>query len=318
MKDNFQKSLAAVLKVEGGYVNDKNDNGGPTNFGITQKTYDAWCDVNKRKRQSVKFIGRQEAEAIYKGFWDAISGDELPPGIDYAVFDYAVHSGPARARIAFAKCQTINGLCDYRLGYLMGLPDWSHFGRGWASRIDFVRKTAIDIAGERVVAPLSPPVARPVVVPTPIQPAPVKPAVPAPKPPRNSLWQWIVKTFPRPVSNSGNRQSNIGEFNMLNGFKTYMLSMTGLGGVIASYLGGTITTQEALVSGLALLIVMALRHGVSVAVVQIAAKLANIGAGITPNKTDDEIAAIVDAAVKKAIADYKAEVEKSNEPAMAS
>jgi len=30
-------------------------------------------------------------------FWNKIDGDNLPSGLDYALFDFSVNSGPARA-----------------------------------------------------------------------------------------------------------------------------------------------------------------------------------------------------------------------------
>ena len=39
-----------------------------------------------------------EAVAIYRTlYWDALAADELPPGLDHALFDFAVHSGVPRA-----------------------------------------------------------------------------------------------------------------------------------------------------------------------------------------------------------------------------
>lgn len=38
-KENFEKALNFLFPAEGGYVNDVNDLGGPTNMGVTQNTY---------------------------------------------------------------------------------------------------------------------------------------------------------------------------------------------------------------------------------------------------------------------------------------
>jgi len=40
----------------------------------------------------------EEAAAIYRWlYWEAVRADDLPPGIDLATFDLAVHSRPSRA-----------------------------------------------------------------------------------------------------------------------------------------------------------------------------------------------------------------------------
>lgn len=160
---NFSASLAAVLKHEGGYNNDPHDPGGPTNKGITQAVYDDWRHGHGLPEQSVKLIVRIEVEAIYKGrFWDAVSGDELPPGIDYATFDFAVNSGVSRAirylqravgvnddgmigpvtLAAVARMSAdavIDAVCDLRLAFLRHLPTFTRFGNGWTHRVADVR-----------------------------------------------------------------------------------------------------------------------------------------------------------------------------------
>ncbi len=53
----------------------------------------------------MRALSRAEAGAIYRArYWDAVTGDDLPSGLDLAAFDYAVNSGPARA------VRTIQGL----------------------------------------------------------------------------------------------------------------------------------------------------------------------------------------------------------------
>lgn len=166
MRANFDDALKEVLKHEGGYVNHPKDPGGATNKGITQKTYDAWRKKQKLPTRSVREIERDEVEEIYRHqYWDKVRGDDLPSGVDYAVFDFAVNSGPARA----AKClqgilgvevdgkigpQTlaaadgaddiyvIESLCDRRMMFLQDLSSWPTFGKGWTRRVNEVRALA--------------------------------------------------------------------------------------------------------------------------------------------------------------------------------
>ena len=166
MKDNFAKSLAAVLVHEGGYVNDPVDPGGATNKGVTQAVYDSWRVTHGNPVRSVRHIEQAELLGIYKlRYWDQVRGDDLPSGLDYAVFDYAVNSGVSRASkylqavvgvaqdgkigsqtIAAANAlgasKAIDRLCDKRLGFLRGLGTLWRFGKGWTSRVAHVRKQA--------------------------------------------------------------------------------------------------------------------------------------------------------------------------------
>ena len=42
MKENFEIALQALLKHEGGFVNDPRDPGGMTNLGVTKKVWEAF------------------------------------------------------------------------------------------------------------------------------------------------------------------------------------------------------------------------------------------------------------------------------------
>lgn len=173
MRANFDAALSAVLVHEGGYVDHPKDPGGATNLGITHKTLAnwrkvvPWWDLDKSE---IKNLTRDEAARIYRAkYWDLIRGDQLPAGIDYAVLDFAVNSGPARAakalqRIVKAKvdgligpdtlraldqyvvASVINQLCDDRMAFLQRLPTFGVFGRGWTSRVKGVRKLALQMA----------------------------------------------------------------------------------------------------------------------------------------------------------------------------
>lgn len=176
MQGNFEQSLELVLEHEGGFVHHPRDPGGATNKGVTQKVYDAFRYSRGRSHQSVRFLEEGELEAIYKlQYWDAIRGDLLPSGLDYAVFDFAVNSGVNRAAkflqavlgvkqdgqigamtlsaIVNPKW-TINALCDRRMGFLRRLGTFATFGKGWTRRVegsnpkvvDGVREVALEMA----------------------------------------------------------------------------------------------------------------------------------------------------------------------------
>lgn len=95
---HFQTALGFVLAREAGYVNHPADRGGPTNHGITQRTYDAYQRSIGALPQSVKLITDTEVETIYRlRYWQPIKGDSLPWPLALAVFDWAVNSGPETA-----------------------------------------------------------------------------------------------------------------------------------------------------------------------------------------------------------------------------
>lgn len=143
MKQNYDFILKEVLKSEGGYSNDPSDPGGPTNFGITIHDYRAYINASGTA-DDVRNMSLEQAETIYKSkYWNKVNGDELPSGVDYCVFDYAVNSGVSRAnRIyhTYANASNpIDAICNERLRFLKGLRTWRLFGRGWSTRVDHVR-----------------------------------------------------------------------------------------------------------------------------------------------------------------------------------
>ena len=165
MKENYDACLKATLRYEGGKVDNPKDPGGRTAFGVTQNTYNAWRSKHGLSHKDVFQIADSEVAAIYRQeYWDKIKGDDLPDGVDFAVFDFAVNSGVSRAAkylqsivgvpqdgmigpktILAAKFYLGNKVTDKRLGFLKGLPTWGTFGRGWANRINDVYSVVRDL-----------------------------------------------------------------------------------------------------------------------------------------------------------------------------
>jgi lysozyme family protein len=166
----FDQCLGEVLRHEGGFVDHPADPGGATNMGITHKTLARWRGVSpwwNLPKTEVQRLTRSEAARIYRAlYWTPCKSGNLPPGVDLAVFDFAVNSGPDRAIRALQSALNvvvdgqvgpltlgaaskadakalINALCDRRLGFLRGLKTFSTFGRGWTSRVAAVRATAL-------------------------------------------------------------------------------------------------------------------------------------------------------------------------------
>lgn len=169
MNYNFEQCLALVLTSEGGFVNNLKDSGGMTNLGVTKAVWEKWVG-HPVTEADMRALGPKDVTPLYKAnYWDKISGDSLPLGVDYAVFDMAVNSGVGRAaktlqqvlgvgadgkigQATISACEAANareiatGVCEARLAFLQSLPTYDTFGRGWANRVASVEKTAFDMA----------------------------------------------------------------------------------------------------------------------------------------------------------------------------
>lgn len=162
MNSNFEPSLKRVLVHEGGFVNDPDDPGGPTNRGVTQRVYNGFRTRKGLAPRSVRLITAEEVAEIYKAqYWDAVRGDDLPSGLDYAVFDFAVNSGVSRAvkylqkvlgvaqdgilgerSLAAAHERDVMMILEQyiadRMTFLRSIRKgggWKKFGRGWTRRV---------------------------------------------------------------------------------------------------------------------------------------------------------------------------------------
>lgn len=182
--DAFAACLEIVLKEEGGYADNPADPGGPTKFGITQATLAAWRNISPASalpKAEIAGLGREEAAAIYRArYWDRCNAGALPAGLDLAVFDFAVNSGPDRAvktlqQLVGARADGIVGprtldavkarialtgiaglivaLCNGRLTFLQRLAISAIFGAGWARRVDEIRALALARAGASASQP---------------------------------------------------------------------------------------------------------------------------------------------------------------------
>ncbi|MBZ9868025.1 hypothetical protein LB515_21840 [Mesorhizobium sp. CA15] len=165
MDRNFARALSLVLTSEGGWSDNPADPGGATMKGVTLANF-RYVKADATKAD-LRAISDDQVATVYRRFyWDAVVGAQLPGGIDYALFDFAVNSGPSRAakylqgvlgvvrdgRIGPATLAAvrakpagvvINALCDARLAFLKKLSAWPSFGRGWSARVAFVRRQAL-------------------------------------------------------------------------------------------------------------------------------------------------------------------------------
>lgn len=178
--DRFAVCLKTVLRHEGGYSDHPADPGGATNMGVTRKTLARWRGVapwTLLPKSEVKALGKDEVARIYRSlYWDACAAGKLPNGLDLAVFDFGVNSGPDRAvrtlqealgvetdgiagpvtLAAAARADrhaAINAICDRRLAFLRRLATFPTFGRGWTRRVADIRAAALAVNSSKTGGP---------------------------------------------------------------------------------------------------------------------------------------------------------------------
>lgn len=93
MKSNFDGAFNHVMQSEGGYSNDPLDPGGETNLGVTKKAWAAYLG-RPVKDGEMAALTAPIVKPFYKSqYWDKLRGDDLPYGLDYLAFDFAVNAG---------------------------------------------------------------------------------------------------------------------------------------------------------------------------------------------------------------------------------
>ncbi len=137
---NFQNCLSVTLKWEGGWADNPKDPGGATMKGITLATFRRWRP--QATKADLKAISDDVLSTIYRtDYWNPVTGDAQPDGVDLAAFDYAVNSGPSRALSVLKACNGLSPkdgvkkICATRTGFLRGLKTFVTFGRGWLNRV---------------------------------------------------------------------------------------------------------------------------------------------------------------------------------------
>jgi len=164
---NFIEALEHVLKHEGGFVNHPKDPAGITNLGVTIAVWEEWVGRESSEKEMRSLTPEMVAPLYKQKYWDRVKADDLPSGVNYAVFDAGVNSGTGRAAkwlqeavgavadgaigektLAKVKAHDadalVNAYCDNRLNFLKGLKTFDTFGKGWTRRVEEVRQVALD------------------------------------------------------------------------------------------------------------------------------------------------------------------------------
>jgi lysozyme family protein len=115
----------------------------------------------------MRSLTSDKVEPMYrKKFWDAVRGDELPTGIDYLMFDFAVNAGAGRAiktlqtsigvaadgafgpitmaaMKSFEPVKLIERFSQAKEDFYRSLNTFNVFGKGWLNRVERVRAEAL-------------------------------------------------------------------------------------------------------------------------------------------------------------------------------
>ncbi|MEM7750432.1 MAG: glycosyl hydrolase 108 family protein [Pseudomonadota bacterium] len=168
-ESNFSRCIQLIFEAEGDFVDHPEDPGGATNMGITFNTLKAWRHPEKVTVADVRNLAKEEAEQIYRAnYWNALSCDDLPGGVDLVVFDFGVNAGTGRSAktlqrlvgvkddgvvgpITLAAVATVDAehivrrFGEMRLEFYEGLSTASTFGEGWKNRVRIIEAEALSL-----------------------------------------------------------------------------------------------------------------------------------------------------------------------------
>lgn len=125
--DLFERSIGFIKRWEGGYVNDPNDPGGETNWGISKRSY---------PNLDIKNLTWEQAKMLYQqDYWKKSGADQMPWPLCLIHMDTSVNAGVGRAQEMLQKSD------GNFLRYAGHLIDWytrlelfDRYGRAWIRR----------------------------------------------------------------------------------------------------------------------------------------------------------------------------------------
>ena len=154
-----------MLQHEGGYVHHPSDPGGRTNLGVTQRVWEAWVG-HLVDEATMRNLTKELVAPLYrKEYWDAVYGDDLPAGVDYLAFDFAVNVGDLRSIKTIQRAlkitadgviglvtlkaiqdanaeEFINNFTAAKESFYRSLNNFPTFGKGWLNRVAEGKKIA--------------------------------------------------------------------------------------------------------------------------------------------------------------------------------
>ena len=119
----------------------------------------------------MKRLTEERVARLYRHkYWDAVKADELPDGVDYLVFDFAVNAGPGRAIKllqsvvgvpedgaigpktlkaveSITPATVIQTYTEAKEEFYRSLNAFKVYGKGWLARTDTAEKTAYTLLG---------------------------------------------------------------------------------------------------------------------------------------------------------------------------
>jgi lysozyme family protein len=173
---SFQACLPIILQSEGGFSDDPQDPGGPTNLGITLDTLSSWLG-RTATIADVRALTAAAVGPIYEArYYNAAHACDCPAGVDLMVFDEAVNQGVGRAITSLQRCAgvtadgafgpltkaavdamapatLISAIAADRDAHYRALPKFPRYGSGWLNRVATTTRDALQMVGAQQPAP---------------------------------------------------------------------------------------------------------------------------------------------------------------------
>jgi hypothetical protein len=138
----FDSFVEQLFAFEGGYVNEKNDIGGKTKFGITESTWKKYREDINPNANNISEITREDAKKVYQQkYYSNTQASKIDdPALAYLYFDTSVIMGENDAnRFLKQSGGDVNKFIELRKKYhsdrVIQRPDQSKFFKGWMNRM---------------------------------------------------------------------------------------------------------------------------------------------------------------------------------------